>query len=818
MRSQHQACVLLLFWIICSSSVAQDTYYQYTGYKACNELSFPGLEIGLAAPEGTPIVDDTPLMVYMRGSTTLSLQLEIREDDGLLGSAVVYSAGPIAEPTDSSDHFYRFWVPVGESGGVEVFARVFEPVTGRECDSWILSLTQGSLESTAVQAFGPAEVDEGSSAQYRATIYFNDGVTRLRDVNPSRPQKEGTRPSDTDSINRKVAWNTFLGNSSVSSTGVYSAPQVSSDTTDQIDTEFWFNSQVVFGFDPINIRNLPDPVPGTPGSISYPSSSSTGSFTVSWSSVSGATSYELARSSNGGSTWSTIFSGNATSRGQDLGDGSYRYRARACNSSGCSSWRTGTFDIIVNTPDPVPGTPGSISYPSSSSTGSFTVSWSSVSGATSYELSRSSNGGSTWSTIFSGNATSRSQNLGDGSYRYRARACNSSGCSSWRTGTFDITVNIVDPVPTAPASISYPSSNSTGSFTVSWSSVSGATSYELARSSNEGSTWSTIFSGNATSRSQNLGDGSYRYRARACNSSGCSNWRTGTFDILVDTSGGAGSLLIFEVDPDTPDFIELYNPSQSPVNLDNWVIESGNDSNVTRVVLPPFLLQPGHFVTVNETSGLNTHDQIFLGQNIYLINSGGWVSLLNSSGVTGADFLRYGVSSIAPPAGTNWSGPNAPSPPGGETVGRVGLIDSDLESDWCIGLPTMSADNSPCKYDGTCSMDYFDGGLISSSMQSSACRWVDIGSGSQATIGSSGSLTAEAGETIVLRPGLTVEVGGTLEVRTCAHDLCSEGSALEAECHSCVTDICSVDPYCCDAGWDGLCVEQVGSGCGKQCP
>jgi len=186
----------------------------------------------------------------------------------------------------------------------------------------------------------------------------------------------------------------------------------------------------------------PEPIPGTPGSIDYPPSSSSGNFTVSWSSVSGATSYQLARSSNGGSTWSTIFNGSATSRAQSLGDGSYRYRARACNSSGCSNWRTGTFDIVVDISDPIPGTPGSINYPSSSSTGNFTVSWSGVSGATSYQLARSSNSGSTWSTIFTGSSTSRAQSLGDGSYRYRARACNSSGCSNWRTGSFDI---VVDP-------------------------------------------------------------------------------------------------------------------------------------------------------------------------------------------------------------------------------------------------------------------------------------------------------------------------------------------------------------------------------------
>ncbi|MCC5865083.1 MAG: fibronectin type III domain-containing protein, partial [Wenzhouxiangella sp.] len=84
---------------------------------------------------------------------------------------------------------------------------------------------------------------------------------------------------------------------------------------------------------------VPTPAPDRPGSISYPSSSSTGNFTVSWGSVSGATRYELQRSANSGSTWSQIFNGNATSQNQSLSNGTYRFRVRACNSTGCSSWR-----------------------------------------------------------------------------------------------------------------------------------------------------------------------------------------------------------------------------------------------------------------------------------------------------------------------------------------------------------------------------------------------------------------------------------------------------------------------------------------------
>jgi hypothetical protein len=51
----------------------------------------------------------------------------------------------------------------------------------------------------------------------------------------------------------------------------------------------------------------------------------------------------------------------------------------------------------------------------------------------------------------------------------------------------------------------------------------------------------------------------------------------------------------------------------------------------------------------------------------------------------------------------------------------------------------------------------------------------------------------------------------------CAHDLCSQGSTLEATCDSCVADVCAADSYCCDTAWDNICVGQVESICGQTC-
>jgi hypothetical protein len=57
----------------------------------------------------------------------------------------------------------------------------------------------------------------------------------------------------------------------------------------------------------------------------------------------------------------------------------------------------------------------------------------------------------------------------------------------------------------------------------------------------------------------------------------------------------------------------------------------------------------------------------------------------------------------------------------------------------------------------------------------------------------------------------------TGEPDTCAHDVCSGGGELEASCSSCVADVCELDPYCCDRGWDADCIAHAVELCGAQC-
>jgi len=543
--------------------------------------------------------------------------------------------------------------------------------------------------------------------------------------------------------------------------------------------------------------------PAQPASISYPATSSTGSYTVSWASSSGATSYTLQRSANAGSSWSTVYTGANVSYNETVGNGSYRYQVSASNANGTSAYRTGATDCVVTvsggsndqfangtalsgtsstvagnnatftketgepnhasnaggksgwwryTPasngtllvttqgsafdttlgiytgsavnalttiggndDVVSGTtwsslsvsvtggttyhiavdgyngasgaitvnhtftgsvappaaPTGLTYPATSSTGSYNVTWTASSGATSYTVQRSNNGGTSYSTVGTPTGTSYAESLSvNGSYRYRVSATNSGGTSAYTTGSTDCVVTLpaannnnfanatqmagasgsatansstytketgepnhagnaggksawwywtapangsatittagsnydttlhiytgtavnaltsvvfnddtggqtssvtftaasgvtyrvaVDgwngasgnitlnwnqsttAPPAAPASISYPSTSSTGSFAVTWSSSSGATSYTVERTANNGTTWTQVYNSTGTTYNESIGNGTYRYRARANNAGGSSGWTTGSGSVVVTVSQPAGN-------------------------------------------------------------------------------------------------------------------------------------------------------------------------------------------------------------------------------------------------------------------------------------
>jgi hypothetical protein len=296
--------------------------------------------------------------------------------------------------------------------------------------------------------------------------------------------------------------------------------------------------------------------PTTAPVVSTPASSANGSYTVNWSGVNGPVSYTLQEQVNGGG-WTTLQSNGITSwSASGRVNGTYDYHVQACNVGGCGPWST-IASISVLWP---PAVPGSISVPATSS-GSIAISWAASSTASSYTLQQNFNGGG-WASAYSGGATGTTRSVASsGSYSYQVNACNTGGCSGWRAGT---AVSVTIPPASAPG-LSVPGSSNTGSYTVSWSGVGGATSYILQEQINGGG-WSTVQASGSTSwGASGKGNGSYGYHVQACNVGGCGPW------------GGVGTVAV-TVGPVAPTTVTAPSYVHGVQYSVNWSASAGANS------------------------------------------------------------------------------------------------------------------------------------------------------------------------------------------------------------------------------------------------
>ena len=269
--------------------------------------------------------------------------------------------------------------------------------------------------------------------------------------------------------------------------------------------------------------------PAIPSTITSPTGTDIdGKYTISWAAPSTATSYTLGQSVNGGGwTYSTVSSTSKAYAGKT--NATYRYAVRACNASGCSAYKySATFTVLLP-----PSIPATINTPIGADTdGKYTISWAAPSTATSYTLGQSVNGGGwTYSTVSSTSKAYAGKT--NATYRYAVRACNASGCSAYK---YSATFTVLLP-PSIPATINTPiGADTDGKYTISWAARSTATSYTLGQSVNGGGwTYSTISSTSKAYAGKT--NATYRYAVKACNASGCSNYKySSTFTVILPPS------------------------------------------------------------------------------------------------------------------------------------------------------------------------------------------------------------------------------------------------------------------------------------------
>ena len=222
--------------------------------------------------------------------------------------------------------------------------------------------------------------------------------------------------------------------------------------------------------------------PATPPSISVPENISGGStITISWGASTdpdgNLEGYIVERSDNGGSSWSQIYQGNATSTQNSVAYGtqSVMYRVKAYDADGeQSGYRTSSqVEVINNT---APSAPPSISVPTEVKGGStLQITWSASSdtegNVSGYVLERKVDDGE-WTQVLKENALSFTDTItkGWGTVAYRVKAYDAYNAeSAWTTSQTRTVNNNTAPTITCDYEDNQNLGTKTSGFTVSYS-------------------------------------------------------------------------------------------------------------------------------------------------------------------------------------------------------------------------------------------------------------------------------------------------------------------------------------------------------------
>ena len=241
-----------------------------------------------------------------------------------------------------------------------------------------------------------------------------------------------------------------------------------------------------------------------------------------------------------------------------------------------------------------PTAPSNITSPNPITTTSVTVSWSAATSnvpdypVNLYELSYSTNGGSSWTVAGTTAGTSLEVDIpaGTTSIRFRVRAKDSNGqWGSYVTGTASQV--LLAPTLTVPQMVMQGQQA-----TINWTAITGADSYTLQRKANTDSDWTQVYSGANLTFSETVGTWTtVQYRVQAVFDGTPGGWAESAVIPVVSAS----SLVISGTDEDlgvvTNDIpysisTDTGNQITATITVNNAVIFSGNVGNSTADVIP----------------------------------------------------------------------------------------------------------------------------------------------------------------------------------------------------------------------------------------
>ena len=273
---------------------------------------------------------------------------------------------------------------------------------------------------------------------------------------------------------------------------------------------------------PVSNTDFAPDAPAIPAAprVTIGNSSASGKPQLTWAAVDGAAKYEIYRStqqSTGYSLLGTTTSTSYVNTGAAVGK-TYYYRVKAVNSAGTSAYSN---IVSGRAKAAIPAAPR-VTIGTSSASGKPQLTWAAVDGAAKYEIYRStqqSTGFTLLGTTTSTNYVNTGAAVGK-TYYYKVRALNVDGAAGAYSSTVSGAAKAVAPAaPTVTMTYS-----DGGKPKLTWSAVSGATSYRVYRSESRGTGYSLL--GTTTSTSYvNTGAAvgkTYYYRVKAVNSAGTS--------------------------------------------------------------------------------------------------------------------------------------------------------------------------------------------------------------------------------------------------------------------------------------------------------
>jgi len=242
----------------------------------------------------------------------------------------------------------------------------------------------------------------------------------------------------------------------------------------------------------------------------------TGNVTLGWTASLGATSYVVRRGTITGGPYTTVTSsatGTAYPDTTAVNGTTYFYVLAGLNSTGLSINSTEVFATPLAAPANLTANPGN---------GNVSLNWSAAAGASGYTIKRSTTSGSGYTNLATGvtvTAFKDSTAVNGTTYYYVVVSTNTNSGSN---NSAEVNATPVAP-PTAPTGLTATPGNTT--VTLNWSSVSGAATYNVLRSTTSGSGYATVASalGNTTYADTGLTNGStYYYVVSATNAGGTS--------------------------------------------------------------------------------------------------------------------------------------------------------------------------------------------------------------------------------------------------------------------------------------------------------